>query len=47
MYILNNIPCETQLFLAPKVEDKEEGNIYKEIESKDVTEILEKKGVEA
>ena len=39
--------CETQFFLAPKVEDKEEGNIYKDIESKDVTEILETKVVEA
>ena len=35
------------MFLAPKVEGKEEGSIYKDIESKDDTEILEKKVVEA
>ena len=35
------------MFLAPKVEEKEEGSIYKDIEWKDDTEILEKKVVEA
>ena len=34
------------MFLVPKVEDKEEGNIDKEIESNDVIEILGEKIVE-